>query len=273
MALWKVRGTSLYVEEEGQGPPLLFIHGMCGRAQIWRDQISRLSTRFRCVAYDRRGHTRSPLGDVETRTVQMHADDAAALITAMGLAPAILVSSSGGARVAFDVVRRYPQLIRGAVMSEPPLWALYPEGAQEVIGELRPAIEQAVAAGGPRAGVDAFFTYVCPGLWRGLSPAAKEPYRDNHVELYGDLQMPPYEVSISDLAQIDRPCLVLRGSESLPTFRRIASVLAEGIPGARLVTLQGSGHVTYYERPAEFAAAVAEFADQLTNSRQRQGAL
>jgi pimeloyl-ACP methyl ester carboxylesterase len=216
------------------------------------------------VAYDRRGNTRRPLGDVKERTVQLHADDAAALITEMGLAPAILVSSSSGARIAFDVVRRYPRLVSGAVMSEPPLWSLYPEGGKEVVSALRPAIEQAVAAGGPRAGVDAFFSYVCPGLWRGLAPAAKEPYRDNHAELYGDLQMPPYEVSPSDLAQIDRPCLVVSGSESLPAFRRIASVLAEGIPGARLLTLEGSGHVTYYERPAEFAAAVTEFAGQLT---------
>ncbi|MGE5460205.1 MAG: alpha/beta fold hydrolase, partial [Solirubrobacterales bacterium] len=57
-----VGGTELFVRETGSGTPVLFVHGMCGDADVWSDQVSRLSDRFRCVAYDRRGHTRSPFG-------------------------------------------------------------------------------------------------------------------------------------------------------------------------------------------------------------------
>ena len=55
-------------------------------------------------------------GGVTQESVELHADDAAALIRALGLAPVILVGSSGGARIGLDVLRRYPDLVprRGA---------------------------------------------------------------------------------------------------------------------------------------------------------------
>src|SRR5687768_4130322 len=124
MSAVRVNGSDLYYQERGSGPAILFVHGMCGFAEVWDGQVDRLAPDFRCVAYDRRGHSRSPLGDVGQRTVELHADDAAGLIRALGLAPCLLVGSSGGARVALDVVRRFPELLSGAVLSEPPVFAL-----------------------------------------------------------------------------------------------------------------------------------------------------
>lgn len=259
-----VNRTTLYYDEAGEEQPMLFLHGMCGDASVWADQMWRLSPHFRCVAYDRRGHSRSPLGQVEQRTVELHADDAAQLIMELGLAPCLLVGSSGGARVALDVIRRYPRLVKGAVLSEPPVLALAPDGGKSFVGQIKPAVEAAVARGGPRAAVDAFFEIVCPGLWRALPEERRDvPYRANAAELVGDLGMPPYQISAADLAQLRVPCLMMRGSESDPTLRAIAGILAEGIPGARLVELEGAGHVTYFEKPAEFAAAVSSFAAQV----------
>lgn len=259
-----VNGTTLHYDEAGDGQPVLFIHGMCGDASVWADQMRRLSSGFRCVAYDRRGHSRSPLGQIEQRTVELHADDAAQLIMELGLAPCMVVGSSGGARIALDVVRRYPHLVKGAVLSEPPALALAPDGGKSFVGQVRPAVEAAVARGGPRAAVDAFFEIICPGLWRALPEERRDvPYRANAAELFGDLSMPPYQIALADLARIGVPCLMMRGSESDPTLRTITGILAEQIPGARLIELEGSGHVTYFEKPAEFADAVSSFAAQV----------
>ena len=156
-----LNGADVHYQERGAGPPVLFVHGMCGDAEVWED---RLAGRFRCVAYDRRGHSRSSLGDVQQRTVGLHADDAAALIRVLGLAPCLLVGSSSGARVGLDVARRYPELLAGAVLSEPPLFALDPAGGAALRAALGPALQRALAAGGPRAAVDAFFAFMCPGL-------------------------------------------------------------------------------------------------------------
>jgi 3-oxoadipate enol-lactonase len=260
-----VNGTTLYYDEAGTGQPLLFIHGMCGDASVWADQMLRLAPHFHCVAYDRRGHSRSPLGQIGQRTVELHADDAAQLILELGLAPCLVVGSSGGARIALDLIRRYPRLVRGAVLSEPPVMALAPDGGKAFIEQVKPAVEAAVARGGPRAAVDAFFEIVCPGLWRALDEARRDvPYRANAPELFGDLTMPQYHIASADLTEIRVPSLMIRGSESHPMLRAIAGLLAETIAHAQLLELQGSGHVTYAEKPGEFATAVESFAGSLS---------
>jgi pimeloyl-ACP methyl ester carboxylesterase len=256
-----VNGTTLYYDQAGTGQPLLFIHGMCGNAGVWEDQMRRLAPHFHCVAYDRRGHSRSPLGQIAGRSVELHADDAAQLILELDLAPCLVVGSSGGARIALDLIRRYPDLVRGAVLSEPPTMALAPDGGKAFMEQVKTAVESAVAQGGPRAAVDAFFDSACPGLWRTLPEEKRDmPYRANAVELFGDLTMPQYHITTADLEAIRVPSLILRGSESHPMFQAITSTLAATMPYAQLLELQDSGHVTYAEKPEEFATAVELFA-------------
>ncbi len=239
---------------------MLFIHGMAGFAGVWADQMNRLSDRFRCVAYDRRGHSRSPKGKIAQESVQLHADDAAALIKTLRLAPVILVGSSGGARIAVDVLRRYPELIRGAAISEPPLFALAPSLGSGFLAKVKPAMEKALASDKPKYAVDAFFRFADPILWESIAEERKELFRANLPAVLGDLQQPPYRITTADLAKIERPCLMFYGSASERPFIEIAKIVASAIPNCRLVELKGAAHATYLHRPAEFAAAVCGFA-------------
>lgn len=257
MASISVRGANLYFERSGAGQAVIFIHGMCGNANAWDNQIRLLSDRCDCVTYDRRGHTRSTLGNIEQRSVELHADDAADFIRQLNLQPCLLVASSGGARIGVDLLLRYPQLFSGAVLSEPPILSLDPErGGAGFVAQLQPSIGAALQSGNPRAAVDAFFEYVCPGLWRQLDDAGREPYRANYPELMGDLQMPAYEVSEEALRSINTPTTFVTGETSLPIFQRIVRVLAADMPHARLVAIPGTGHVTYAEAPTVFAEIV-----------------
>jgi 3-oxoadipate enol-lactonase len=256
-------GTTLYTEQAGDGPSLVFVHGMCGDARVWADQASRLGDRFQCTTYDRRGHSRSPRTDV-AESVELHADDLAALITMLGLAPTVVVGSSGGARIALDLIRRYPDLVRGAVLSEPPVGALAPEAFAAMIGDVAPAVRQAADTDGPAAAVDAFFTALCPGLWADIDEPAKDRYRNNAAMLFADLGMPAYTITADDIARIDVPTLVVAGTTSHPALREAAHNLARWLPDARFLELD-CGHVTYAERPAEFARAVAAFASEIAS--------
>lgn len=253
-------GTTLYAEQAGDGPSLIFVHGMCGDARVWADQVHSLSDRFRCTTYDRRGHTRSPRTET-TETVELHADDLVGLITALDLAPTIVVGSSGGARVALDLIRRYPHLVRGAVLSEPPVGALAPELFPAMIGEVAPAVKHAADTEGPRAAVDAFFAAICPGLWSQIDDSLKDRYRDNAPLLFADLGMPSYQITQDDIARIDVPTLVIAGAVSHPALHNAAHTLAGWLPDARYLELD-CGHVTYAEQPEQFARAVAAFASE-----------
>jgi len=251
-----IRGTTLHVQGAGDGPAILFIHGMCGNADGWTGQTERLSGDFRCVAYDRRGHTRSPLGDVEQRSVQMHADDAAELIEALDLAAVVVVASSGGARIGVDMLIRHARLLRGAVLSEPAILGLAPELLPALFAEIEPKLR---AAATPEDAVDAFFETIDPAMWAAMPDGRKDAYRANHTELLGDLEMPPYLPSPEQFASIGVPVRVICGELSLPIFKEVAARFAASVPGAELVELQGATHATYHLQPDAFAGAVRSF--------------
>jgi pimeloyl-ACP methyl ester carboxylesterase len=259
----QVRDTTIYYEQAGTGPTLLFIHGMCGDTRVWDDQVARLADRFHCVTYDRRGHTRSGAG-TEAESVETHAADAAALIEALGLDRPVVVGSSGGARIGVELARTRPGLISGAVFSEPPIFSLVPEAGQAFMTEIAAVVRPAAEAGGPQAAVDAFFPLVCPGLWSQISDDVKERYRANGAMMLAEFAGPPYQFTAEDAGTIKLPCLVIAGTESHPALQAIAATLVRSVPDTRLVELEGSGHVTYAEHPEAFASAVAAFATEIT---------
>jgi pimeloyl-ACP methyl ester carboxylesterase len=254
--------TTLHCERSGHGPAMLFVHGMCGDADVWADQADRFSHRSSGVRYDRRGYTRSNRGDAPL-SVARHADDAAALIRTLDLAPCLLVGSSSGAVIALDVARRHGDLLRGVVLSEPPLFSLDPDAGRVLMGELGPCVEEAMASGGPSAAVDAFFSLVCPGLWTMLDDDRKDRYRANADIGFADLRAPTLDVTGGDLAAVAVPALVVAGDTSHSALRSIAHRLAAALPDARFIELADCGHVTYTEQPDAFAHAVAVFAADL----------
>jgi pimeloyl-ACP methyl ester carboxylesterase len=250
-------GTTLFAESEGDGPPVVFVHGMCGDARVWSDQVSRLRDQFQCVAYDRRGHTRSPRTDV-AESVSLHADDLAGLIGALDLSPCYVVGSSGGARITVDLIRRYPSLVRAAVVAEPPIGAVAPDEFTAMIGQIAPKVQSAMSNGGARAAVDAFFEVMCPGLWASIDESVRDRYRDNAALLFTDLQMPPYQIDARAVSEIRVPTMMIGGTTSLVPLNAIARTMATWLPNGEFLEMD-CGHVAYAERPEEFAREVTDF--------------
>jgi len=258
----EANGVRLHYEVTGNGPPLVFVHGMCGRGAVWAGQVERLADEFTCVTYDRRGHGSS--GDRDSpHSVPLHGDDFATLVTALGLPPVVYVGSSGGARIGLDVVLRHPGLLVGAALSEPPVFSLNPEKAKEFMSRVVPAVQPRLDAGDLPGAVDAFFEIVCPGLWSLLDDAAKEPYRQSGRMLVADLGQPPFIVTPDDLADVRLPVLAIAGLDSDPFLQSTPRVIAASVPSAELVEFADCGHVTYAEQPDAFADAVRGFAKRV----------
>src|SRR3954447_26375513 len=256
----EANGVRIHYEIAGDGPPLVFVHGMCGTGAVWDGQVERLSNQFTCITYDRRGHGLSADGE-KAHSVPLHGDDFAALVTVLGLPRVICVGSSGGARIGVDVVLRHPELLVGAVISQPPIFSLCPDKAKEFMGKVVPEVQPHLDAGDLRGAVDAFFGVVCPGLWCLLDDKAKEPYRRSGPMLVSDLGQPPFVVTVDDLAEVRLPILAIAGLDSDPFLRGTAKVIAAAVPSATLVEFADCGHVTYAEQPDAFADAVRSFAE------------
>lgn len=127
----EVPGATLYVEVRGSGPVLLLITGGPTDAGMFTDLAERLADRYTVVTYDQRGHSRSELdGEPEDIPVALHADDAAAILEAVGGEPAYVYGNSGGGTIGLELVARRPDLVRTLVSHEAALIELLPDAPE-----------------------------------------------------------------------------------------------------------------------------------------------
>ena len=118
--------TELYYEARGDGPPLLLIMGASGYGGVFGRFAELLADEFTVVSYDRRGNGRSPRpAGWNTTSPEEQADDAAALLAGLGLAPAAIFGTSSAGIFAVATLIRHPESVRGAVLHEPALFALF----------------------------------------------------------------------------------------------------------------------------------------------------
>lgn len=124
----KVPGATLYYEARGSGPVLLCIPGGPTDAGMFTDLAGRLEGDFTVVGYDPRGHSRSPLdAEAEDIPLSLQAEDAAAILSAMGGAPAYVYGNSGGGTVGVELVTRHGDRVGTLVSHEAPIMTLLPD--------------------------------------------------------------------------------------------------------------------------------------------------
>jgi pimeloyl-ACP methyl ester carboxylesterase len=117
----EVPGATLHVEARGTGPTLLLIPGGPQDAGVFDALARSLASDFTVISFDPRCNSRSPC-DAMGRDLDVgtHADDAAAVIEAVGRGPAYVFGTSGGAQVGLDLAARHPGSVRRFVAHEPP---------------------------------------------------------------------------------------------------------------------------------------------------------
>jgi 3-oxoadipate enol-lactonase len=102
----KVNGRELAVEVDGQGPPVLMVHGLGGTSNFYQVQADALAERFQVIRVDSAGAGRSPVAD--GISVASHADDLAAVLDELGIATAAVVGHSLGTLVVRTLAARHP---------------------------------------------------------------------------------------------------------------------------------------------------------------------
>jgi 3-oxoadipate enol-lactonase len=220
-------GVALNVDERGSGPAVLLIHGLASDAQALAPIAEALSAQARAIAYDRRGYGASEAPQpYHGTTVQEQAEDAAALLRALDAAPALVVGDGFGALVALDLAKRHRALVAGAVLSNPPLFMFVPEATEQLAAQ-RAQLEDAMRAGGPEAGVEA---------WLGgrVDGEALARARAAHGAFFADYAgLASWPASRRELRALDVPAVVLTGPWSPPHIVAAAEALAGLLPDAR----------------------------------------
>lgn len=242
--------TKLYYELRGTGPSFLFIPGAEGDAEEYLRVVELLDDEFAVLSYDRRGYSRSLRpADYSGTTVDEQADDAAALLAALRMAPAGVWGNSSGAIIGLSLVLRHPEVVRKAMLHEAPLFAGMSD-PQQVLAFLREATAQGKVP----------FLRMLTGdaVYKGFSSdyQARLLADDTWIKHEFD-NFESYRPADEDLAKVQRPVAVLFGADSPPFFGEAANWLA-GRLGTDVLTIPG-GHGVHYDYPEEVAKAIRNF--------------
>lgn len=248
-------GVELAYAMTGEGPPLVLMHGGEADHTQYAGLVPHLSGRLACIAYDQRdsGQTRNPDAPYGVAAL---ADDAAALILALGHRRAHVFGSSLGSVVAQALAVRHPERVDRLVLSAAirigrGIADINPEAAA-TLGRLRAD----PAANAPEI---ARFFYpdahlaAHPELAKRFAGGSRTPAQRTRRNALIP-QAPPL-----DLSTITAPTLVLAQAEDRLVPHAHTLSIAEEIPGARSLLLEGLGHVGTIQAPARIAAAITAF--------------
>jgi 3-oxoadipate enol-lactonase len=247
MASLQLPGTELYYEVEGDGIPVVLVHGHALDTRMWDDQVPALTEVATAVRYDARGFGRSTR---YPETPYSHADDLWRLVDHLGIESAVLVGLSMGGRTVVEATLAVPERVRALVLLDALLegvrWDPESKRGMDAIGEeLRAGGLDAARAALLRHG---FFTAARrdPDVARRLTAMIGDFSGAVWTEPDPHLPHPP---SIELLGTITVATTVVVGELDVPCFHEMSEVLADRIPGARLVTVPDAGHMINMEAP------------------------
>jgi pimeloyl-ACP methyl ester carboxylesterase len=256
----RVNDVELYYERRGDGPSLLLIMGATGDGGVFERFAELLADEFTVVAYDRRGNGRSPRPPGwDTTSPEEQADDAAALLKALDLAPAAIFGTSSAGIFALAMLMRHPESVRGAVLHEPALFSLF-DDPREARDTLTALIKEGMESGGQSAAFERFIRFVAGDAnWEDLSPSIQARMLASADTYFGveigrfDTYLPGEEA----LATIAAPTQLLVSEGSLPYFAQAARRLAPRL-GVEVTPTPGT-HFAYLDHPRELAETVRTF--------------
>lgn len=266
-AFAEVNGVRLAYEVTGDSDvPLVAVHGAWGTLGNWDRVVPGLTRQLRVVAYDRRGHSsseRPPGQDSYHRDV----DDLAGLIEHLGLAPAWVMGLSSGAFIALLLAASRPDLVRGLILHEPPVWSLLDERGPEAEGlqAMAPTLAgilERIAVGDHDGAAEQFTDefMLGPGGWAGLPQDVREGMIVNAPTVPGELDDPePWSTDEAVIARYRGPVLLTSGDESPPVHTSVVHRLAELLPQAEHVVCPGAGHIPHVTHPHEYVNQVLAF--------------
>lgn len=256
----------LHLEQRGEGPAIVLVHGFPLDHTMWQGQIEGLSPSFRVIAPDLRGFGKSdPVSG--TLSMQQLADDVAALLDALGVdEPVTFCGLSMGGYVGWQFFARHRDRLARLIQCDTRAIADTEEGRQTRLQGAEEVLEK-----GPTALVETMM----PRLFAEslLFADQTQNHRVSLVQATREVMLstPPETIAAAQrgmaerpdvtrmLGSIDVPTLLLGGEHDAISPPAEMREIAAAIPQARFIEIPGAGHMSPLEKPDEVNAAIREF--------------
>jgi len=242
--------VSLYYEEQGDGFPLLLIHGLLSDLTSWRYQLEPFASRYRVIAVDLKGFGKSTKPQTEYR-VHSHADDLSTFLQKLKIPQTHVCGLSMGGMVAEVLTLKYPHLVKGLVLAD----------SAAMIADY--AVSDRLTLLG-----DHDMEWIAQWGTKKILRLASEEAKNHVRDMIRRVDKTDYRLAIlstagfniaNELKKISAPTLVIQGEKDSTVPRWHAEQLKNWIPGAKYVVMKGSSHMTPVDNPDEFNQLVLDF--------------
>lgn len=253
MAHVTANGVELWVEQEGDGPDVLFVAGLADEGASWADQVAGLRDRYRLTVFDNRGVGRSGAPPGPYRIADF-AVDTVALMDALGLERPHLVGSSMGGAIAQEIAIGHPERVRSLVLNG--TWCRGDRFLHEIFKSWMWAARRADSVRDFLVAVNLWC--FAPRIWNDgtmdgwLDTAEASPHAQSVEAFCWSAEALLGHDTADRVRSVGAPALVTVGELDLVLPPRFSRELAERIPGARLEVIAGAGHQPFQEQPERY---------------------
>ncbi len=234
MPMVKVNDINMYYEVHGEGKPLVFISGLGNDLTVFDPIVLALTKNFKVIAFDNRGAGRTDKPDIPY-TIEMMADDTAALLNALDIKQAYVLGVSMGGRIALALTLKHPELVEALIL-------------------VSTFARQRENTGMPPR----FKLMRRMPIVRNMISKYPQP---DHAFISQFKASRGYDCS-DRLDKILVPTLILHGMKDRLAPIELAEEMHAGIKGSKMITFEG-GHVFFMGNQARFCNAIIQFLENL----------
>ena len=249
----------LAITDQGDGPPVIVLHGLFGRRRNWQGLQKRLATNARIIAADMRNHGDSGWDDVMTYGAM--ADDVAALIKHLEIAPALVIGHSMGGKAAMSLALSSHEVVKALMVIDiAPVpydhnYAPYVDAMRHV--PLAKLERRSQAEGYLADAIDD----------RAVRAFLLQNLGQNDDGLYWQVNLDAIESGMPDILDFpmtagnpyDGPTTFIAGGNSDYIEDAHYPIIESLFPSATFASIEGAGHWVHAEKPTEMIAAMKTF--------------
>lgn len=257
MTVLNCGGTALDVDRAGDGPAIVLVHGAWSERGTWDPVFAPLAKRFCVVRYDRRGYGESQRPGTDP---EGHVADLLALLRRLRLECVTLVGNSLGGLVALHAALRAPELIRGVIAHEPPIYRLLKLGDQldPVVTRAHRALHEALEAArqgehalAARLYVNGMASYT--DAWSYLPVDVQQEFVRNADAFLADSSaLDSVDLGAAEFERLGRAAVVTHGGRTSPYMKFLMERLFIEVPQLTRLVFEFGGHVPHRSSPSEF---------------------
>lgn len=261
----KVNDIDLYYEIYGQGSgvPLLLVGGLVADHNIWHSVAARFAKKHTVVIFDNRGIGQSSCPE-QPFSIELMAEDAAALLEKLQLGAAHVVGSSMGGVIAQNMAYKYPHLVKSLILAN----SFYcPAKHERLKGVIKANVELRQANIVHPAIFKMFFVSLYSNnflrlnspIERLIDYALANPYPITNCGYINQAQALLAADTSALLSGIKQPCLIVAATEDMWSDMQQAQYLQKHLVNSQYFCFNDVGHLPHIEQPEVFSQLVLDF--------------